>query len=456
MTLWWPTLPIIQHGAVLSASALNALHRGAQYLFSRGREARMLHAANSDWVQSPYDGSYGQVFSGVAPLVGRTLYHDIWVKGASWGVRIQYQDTGGAWQTVLEQTGSGDGRLRATIDLTGRPGLVDGRVHSWRVEVRAPGTPFGYASVWGLAIRPPLTGWITPPTFTAGLSSASALNALPTSLESLRGWLGGVVHLQPGTTGATYVDVNLWHTFFRGVGRWKAGQGLYASVEVNASLFLGSESATWGVELQRPIRSGDYWETVNLHTRTFNRWEIASGGGEFIRLEAAIPAASIPGVTPGEYYTVTMWVRLTDAGNSVTVRRPMVHRMATPTPATGWPTLTDWQHGDTTVGPARLNAIGAAIMALAHGGAEDLAPEMPIQGGGALSGIHTLPWLVYQPVGQQVSLRYGANYRGDYALPGGSGPLSFDLGQIRQLPYGTRYVVTGAHWAYQAEEAYRG
>ncbi|MEN6546068.1 MAG: hypothetical protein ABFE07_08515, partial [Armatimonadia bacterium] len=93
------------------------------------------------------------------------------------------------------------------------------------------------------------------------------------------------------------------------------------------------------------------------------------------------------------------------------------------------------------------------LTALAPGGSEALWPEMPVTSGGAGALVHMRPWLIYFSSGS-VTLHYGVGYGLDYSLPQGSGRQSFDLSQVAQLTYGSRYLIEGTSWAAEADEAY--
>jgi hypothetical protein len=381
------------------------------------------------------------------------------VKGPNWDVQVQFYGDDAAWHTVYSNSGAPDVHLESSVSLASQTQLTDGKLYTWRVQVRSTAGSAGSAAVWALTIRPSaVSGWVTPPTFTAGaVSSASDMNTLRTDLYALHEWLPAYNHLQTGVApkGTGLGTTGQWLTFWRGSLRWRQGQSLHCGAEFRGYLNVGTQDCTWGVDLNYSTRSGEYWQVLNVLSRTITKAELDSGGGEFVRFEATIPAATFGALTAGTYYALSYWMYLGGSGNdgnSITGRRPVCARVPAVAPFGGWPTLAEWEHGH-WASPDRLNAISTGLTALAPGGSEALWPEMPVTGGGAGVLVHMRPWLVYFSSGS-VTLHYGVGYGLDYSLPQGSGRQSFDLSQVTQLTYGSRYLIEGTSWAAEADEAY--
>lgn len=449
----FPAVPSVVAGQVLSAATLNSYHEGLRYLLGISKGSESLQTATTNWrsLGSTEGTIWGDAYG---PLVGWTLYYNLWFKG-SWSWKIQVYGNDSTWHDVTSGSGSGDGHPEGTVSLSGLSAyLTLGVVYAFRV--RASGS--GGGAVWALRVRPALTGWVTPPTFASGVtSSANALNTLRGDLVALDNWLPGYSSGVTGTAGAGYGDVNLWHTFWRGSFRWKPHMGVYCSMEAKGYVPWGSQF-TWGVELNLPERSGEYWTSVNLYTVDITA-AMMGDQSQYQRYEVTLDYTKFPAMTTGTYYTLTYWVRFTTVGTSINVRRPIAHRVAQVAPEAGWPTLTEWAEGD-YVTHDRLNAISAGLNNLNAGGANALWPEVSMSASEPTAFVHTKPWLVVRATpGTTITVYYPGEI-GSYtesftvqAEPEGVF-TSIYLDRYAELTYSTRYLVQGATWAAEADEAY--
>ena len=459
MIALFPRIPVVENGMVLSATTLNAYHRGLRYLLGQAHMSRMYQTASNVW-SSTTSTTYVSLFSGYVPLVGRTLYYNLWIKG-TWDYAIQYYGDDSAWHTVVMDSGSGDEHHEDTVDLSGEGQLTDGVIYPWRVVLKTTAGNTGYVAVWALTIQPAISGWVAPTVFAdAATSGEDDFNNLRTDLYALRDWQPGYGHLQTGTAAAHYVDTSLWHTFWKGTQRWKEGQSVYCSIEAKGWQGNGRKYVTWGVDLVYPVRDGDYWSVLNVYSHNITSDELATGAGQYVRFDTTIDTAEFGALVAGTVYGLAFWVYLggsAEDGNDIWVRRPIAHRVADPDASAGWPTLTDWAHGDTDVGETRLNAMSTALGELYTGGGEHVLPEVPVHGGALGAMIHAKRWLVYYiTTGASPNIRYGANNEGSYDLPTDVKDeyVSFDLTAISGLTPGALYILSGVTYAAEADEPY--
>ena len=461
MLVTFPRIPEVENGMVLSATTLNSYHRALRYLLGQAHEPRMYQTATNVWTTAIVDVGWVSIWTGYAPLVGLTLYYNVWAKGPSF-LSVQYYGDDSAWHAAATGSSGPDYHYEGTASLAAAPSLTLGKVYTWRVLMHSTAGNTCYGSVWAVTIRPSsVAGWTAPTVFAEAATSDEAdFNDLRTDLYALRDWRTGYNHSCPGVVGAHYVDVSLWHTFWRGTQRWKAGQDVYVSIEAKGYQNNGRKYVTWGVDLVYPVRSGDYWSVLNVYSKNMTQAEINAGNGQYVRFDATILSATFGALTEGTYYGLAFWVYLggaAEAGNDVYVQRPFARRVADPDPAAGWPSLTDWSHGDADVGETRLNAISTGLTELYTGGGEDLFPELPATGGGSAALTHAEPWLVYQIVaGAEPVIRFGANNEGRYDLPRDVSCeyVSFDLTAVPQLTPGALYIVAGVTYAIEAEGPY--
>ena len=458
----FPRIPQLVDGMALSAETLNSYHRGLQFLLGRAREARIAHQTSHAGMTTT-STSDTVMRSGYAPTVGTTLRLKIGFRtltgGTWWNGTIQVYTT--AWQTVWSGFGNADTWTMTpeTVSLSGVSGLEQGKICQWRILLRASGTAGEVGvKIWNWAIAATATGWTTPPTFTAGLSSAAQLNIIRTDLNALRAWDPGYSHLLSTPRTGTYVDADLWHTFTGMSLRWKTGQQNRFSVELGGYVADNADHTRqnwvqWGVN-----RSEEGGGQEALFEQTL--WREDFGAGEYTRFTATPSETG----TSGKYYQYNFWVRIHNettpppSYNTVKARMAQVQRILPPEPSASWPTLVDWVHGDTDVGPTNLNKLRTALLALYTGGVEDLMPEIPIEGGGELVGVHSRPWLVYKaPVGKSVMLYYGPDPVESYGLPECTKTnrwQSFYLNGLKKMTPGSRYTVEGVDYAVEADEGY--
>ena len=461
----FPRVPEVENGMVLSAATLNSYHRGLRYLLGQAHEPRLYQTATDVWHEVGIAEGMHTIYSGNAPLIGWTLYYNFWVKDWDWSWQVGVTGDDAAWHTLASGSGSGDAHPVGTVDLSGSAAfLTEGKIYTWAVKLDSTHASYNSSgAVWALTIRPSsVAGWAAPPAIVnAAVSDEADLNGFRTDLYALRDWLTGYNHGLTGTTGSHYVDVSQWHTFWRGTQRWKAGQSVYVSIQAKGYQNNGRKYCDWGVDLVYPTRSGAYWSTLNVYTKSMTQAELNAGGGQYVRFDATIPSATFGALTEGTYYGLVFWVYLggsAENGNDIWVQRPIAKRVAATAPAAGWPTLTEWAHGQQSAGATRLNAISTALTALNTGGVENLFPEVPATGGtGAM--VHAKPWLVYYlAAGAEPVIRFGANNEERYDLPRDvTGQyVSFDLSAVRQLTPGALYILTGVQYAIEADGAYSG
>ena len=445
---------------VLSATTLNAYHRGLRYLLGQAHMPRMYQTAMSGWTTAIAGESWAIVWEGIAPLVGLTLYYNVWAKGPSF-LSVQYYGDDSAWHEAASGSSGPDYHYEDTASLAAAPALTAGKMYTWRVYMRSTEGNSCYGALWALTIQPAISGWVAPTVFAdAATSGEDDFNDLRTDLYALNDWQTGYGHLQTGTPEAHYVDTSLWHTFWLGTQRWKEGQAVYCSIEAKGWQGNGRKYVTWGIDLQYPVRDGDDWAKLNVYSRNITYDELATGAGQYMRFDTTIAAATFGALVAGTVYGLSFWVYLggsAEDNNDVWVTRPIAHRVADPDAAAGWPTLTDWEHGDDDVGETRLNAISTGLTELYTGGGEHVLPELPVTGGTLGAMIHAKRWLVYYITeGASPNIRYGANNEGSYNLPTDVEDqyVSFDLTAISGLTPGALYILSGVTYAVEADEPY--
>lgn len=457
--LAFPRIPEVVDGMALSATTLNSYHRGLRYLLSVGHAPALAARTTNTWSSTTATSAY-TIWGMYAPQVGATLYANIWFKG-TWYAQIRYYGDDSAYHTVWSGDGGSDWQLDDEIDLSSETELTEGNIYQWIVQIWTTAGNTASAAIWAMNLRKTLTGWAAVPTFTnAASSDADEFNVIRTDLNALQEWFPTYNSMQVSSGPVHYVDTSLWHTWWAGAMRWKAGQGLYCSAEFKAWLGNGDQEFTWGIDLHLPTRDGDDWSKSTAYSRDITNAEIAAGGGQYVRFETTIPAATFAALSEGTYYKISYWVYLGGSGedgNDVYCQRPICARDPASAPAVSWPTLTDWSHGDADAGATRLNAISTALGELYTGGDEALFPELPMYAGNYGAILHAKPWLVYRiSAGASPTVRYGADYLSTYSLPSSIADsfVSFDLGAIRQLLWGSRYLLSGVNWAIEADVAY--
>ena len=448
---------------VLSATTLNAYHRGLRFLLGQAHMPAMYQTATSVWHEVGIAEGMHTIWSGNAPLIGWTLYYNFWVKDWDWSWQVGVTGDDAAWHTLASGSGSGDAHPVGTVDLSGSAAfLTEGKIYTWAVKLDSTHASYNSSgAVWALTIQPAISGWVAPTVFAdAATSGEDDFNNLRTDLYALRDWQPEYGHLQTGTTGVVYADTSLWHTFWKGSQRWKEGQSVYCSIEAKGWQGNGRRYVTWGVDLVYPVRDGDYWDTLNVYSKNITYDELATGAGQYVRFDTTIDTATFGALVAGTVYALSFWVYLgssAEDGNDIWVRRPIAPRVADPGAAAGWPTLTDWEHGDTDVGETRLNAISTGLGELYTGGGEHVLPELPATGGTLGAMIHAKRWLVYYITsGATPNIRYGANNEGSYDLPTDVEDeyVSFDLTAISGLTPGALYILSGVTYAAEADEPY--
>ncbi len=445
--LEFPRITEVQDGMVLSASVLNDYHRGLQFLLGQARAPEMCQRLPGNAV-SIGTGTITTALGGYAPAIGPTLYYDFWVDttwaGKSWWVYVQVHN-GTSWTTLWSASGNSKTHYANTVSIAG---LTAGHVYQFRIAAAADGTGTYnvLVSPVALAVRPSLTGWVSPPAFAAGTSHAADLNKVRTDLNALYAWTsrwsaGGLCSTGGGAG-------PWWYVVGRCGVRWKAGQRLHTNIELRGSLASGVDH--WCEFAIRGVRADGVTEDT-LYTSPHIHREDLTNGGDWTRFD--VDDLQWSGLADGAYGQLFWHLHVNLSSDTMQTRRSFAHRVCFLAPQTGWPTLTDWVHGD-YVTSARLNAISTGLTAL-YSGVEVLRPEVPVVGGGTMGFVHARPWLVYLPAGD-VSVAYGAHYGQTYNLPGGGAVANFDLSQIRQFPYGSRYILTGVAWAFEADEVYGG
>ena len=457
----FPVIPEVINGQVLSATTLNTYHEGLRYLLGISKERRGVQKGTTLWQTI---GTNTTIYSGYAPLIGWQVSYDMWFKGGSWSWQIQvYADSGG-WRTAT--SGSGVSHAIGRVSFTAlAPYLTEGRIYKWRIL--ASGTSAA-ASVWHLSIVPSSApGWTAVPTFTDDtVSSATEINKLRTDLNALNDWQGGYGVPTESANPVVWVDKN-WYTFYRGSFEWIPGMSMYCSLETKGYISRSDQVIDWQVNLNRPVRDGDYWQSENLYTRQFTKTDLA---GDYKRYETVIPSSAFGTMTPGTIYSIVFILFIEIAGghdqdgDSIWARRPIMHRIMPATPRSGWPSLGQWNEGH-WISASRLNAIGTGLTNLYVGGANAIRPRVPIIATGTsvpVMHIHQRPWLVVRAnPGSELKVWYAGkvgSYTESFTVKAQEEGVytSIYLDQFRPLTYGSRYLLEGGTWSSEADEAYTG
>jgi hypothetical protein len=464
MLIPFPAIPDLADKQVLSAEQLNTYASALEWLLGES------HAPTSLWPTvsgGPYMGgttsnSYQPVWIGHmyhhASDVHYRLYADTSYAGHTWYVRVGYYGDDAAWHYGAEHTGTSGEMIDVTMSVG--PAMTAGRVYEWRVEAH---TPAGHsdcsasAVLYHLAERGSLTGWTAPPAFADGVSDSDELNEVATDLRALHALVSPVNVLAGGETVAQ--SNGTWRYWGTYAYRYRPA-GLSAAVRVNCS---NGRHWRWRVLFSDEFAD---WNTLYTSSTIAGTGRDQVSWAEEIDLPTALAGSGIS-LSLGAFYGVRIEVQSTDGGTANLLQQ-VITRYSDQAPAAGWQVPTRYSQGDTTVTPANLNKLSTDLGYLGAGGAEEIwgdtlavtawrDPSTWAPLPRCYSGRHRKRWLTYKPIeGSRPVVHYGTGFLLGADLPGydASKPWqSYDLGQLRMLPAGAAFYVSGADGAFECDSA---
>jgi hypothetical protein len=475
----FPPTPELVDDQVFSSAIVRYGHRaGIEYLLGESHAAYAL-----PHVRTPSTDVYQEEYQTIWELwcyqASQTAYYKLQILifygnefDRDWYYRLQVSPDGGTtWYTAREATGTQntyqdeDGTVDLTAIADGAGGYVSDHltltnIYLWRLQVKCgrqadPADCTVHCVPWGIGTRGAVSGWVAPPVFAAGPSSAAHANTLRTDLYALYNALSAVnvATSQPSYTivsfSSTWTELSRMAYRYRpdtirvavAASGWGDGSWQWrAKVEDKAgnSAVVYTSAAIVGNEATEPEQYA--WDTAEV--------DLTAGAAA-----AALTAAGIT-LTVGEWYRVVVEIYTTADPGRVWGFGARADRLSSGTPGAGYSTPNLWQHGDDDVGPTHLNVYSGDLTAL-YSGAEALFLDSPavdvVADTAGHSLVHRKRYLHYHNA-SGASIFYGAGYATSYGLSDASGWAWVDLEEIG-LPYGGAYWVRGCDAAMECDIA---
>ena len=473
----FPLIPEIEDGQVFSAAIMRHTHKAAiEYLLGESHAAMALphvRVPSTDVFSTDYQTvwelwGYLQSYLLYYKLAIRINYGD--ALNRNWHYRIQVSSDGGTtWYTAKEETGTQNTYQdkEGTVDLTtvsdGGAGSIDDHLtltafYLWRLQLKvsnqgSPADSTVYCIPWGIGTRGAVSGWVTPTTFAAATSAAADINTLRTDANALHAALPTA---NVGTTQPAYALIyGDWVELSRVSYRYLGDQ---LRVQVAAS---GWQDGTWKWRA-RLIDEAD--NTATIHESGEVGGDAIYGDPEYwiwrgttITLTAGAVAAAIAAagitLTRGDWYRVIVELYTTADPGRVWGLGARVDRLSSGTVGVDYTVPGTWTHGDTNVGPTKLNVYSADLTAL-YSGTESLSLDVPavdiVADSAGTSLVHRKRYLFYyNAVG--ATIHYGADYATTYGLTDSAAAWAWVDLEAVGVPYGGAYWVSGVDIATETE-----
>jgi hypothetical protein len=476
----WPAQPQVESGTVFSAAMLRYAH-GAAISWLHGES----HASYPlPHVRPPstdvFQADYQTIWTLWGIHASQVAYYRLRVKinygndiHRAWAYRIQVSpDNGATWYTAREMwdTNNTYQLEEGTIDLTavsdGGGGhiadhLTVGRLYKWRLQVRVavqgdPADCTVHCEPWSIGTRKSVAagdGWLTPPTFAAGVSNPAHLNTLAHDAHALEHALppGEASTSWPAKHTITFSET--WEELTRVAYRYRPNM-LYVVVLGSA---WADETWQWRVKVETdtasavvytsdPIAGNEALEIEDYSWTNAAMIDLTSGDAA-----AALSGAGIT-LTLGDWYRVAVEIYTTASPGRAWAVGAAVQRTSNQAPGAGYTVPHLWQVGDTDIGPTHLNALSASLTAL-YSGAEalhyDAAGVDVVANGSGHALAHRRRYLRYVAP-EQPRIHYGPDQSQTYDPPASATPAPVDLDAVG-VPYGSIYYVTGCETAMEAD-----
>lgn len=454
----FPTIPTIQDLQVASASVMNVYNGSLRWLLAWSHRTFPSTYASRDAI-SRYEETYGTAESFCAQYDGQGTFgyrYEAYHNGTSGDdsyVKYEYYGDDDAWHTVVELVMNATSwtHFSGTASLSGAS-MTAGKVYSWRMRRRVATGRGGeynvYVRHWFGALLGAVSGWQTPPTFTATTSAAADMAIVKADLEALQAPLPVTTPMMACHFTRTENDSGQ-HSFTKSVYRYRPGK-LYAGIRG-----VSWSSWTWYVQIV----------DVSGNEAIVNEESIAGLGAPYWRLRtidlttgAPATALAAAGITlaKGSVYRVNHLFR--DGGTYATISGAFAMRVSDQTPEASWENLNTWAHGDTDFGPTHLNKMSADLAELYTGGDEVLDFDTPLLWVSPQSVVHSgvrqHRFLHYYNSGDAASpgIRYGSDYNETRALESGAGWKTLDMSGVDGLQRGQYFWAYGMNCALQSED----
>lgn len=452
----FPTIPEISAGQVASASIVNIYNEGLRWLLGYSHRTFAATYASRDGV-SRYQESYGTLYSFYARYQGEATfayrfeaYQDSGNGTKHCYVKFQYYGDDSAWHDVVEvdSTAISWTHYSSTASLSGAE-MTAGKVYEWRMQRRVETGEGGnynvWVRLWYAALRDAVSGWSSPPTFSAATSAAADMGTVRDDMQALYDALPKSDVLMGCHTARTEDDSGT-HTFTKAVYRYRP-ESLYLAIRA-----VSWTGWTWTVTIEDTSGNEATIYTANVGGNGSYRWDTASVDLTAGTAATNIAAAGIT-LTVGNEYLIRH--QFTDGGTYVTVATAFVLRVSDQTPAGAWAALNEWSHGDTDFGPTHLNKMSTDLTELYTGGDEELSLDTPLtlSPADAYAGVRLRRYLHYRCSGDDGPvIHYGSSYGDNLEIEGGAGWHVYDLSSISGLAEGQYFWVSSAQSAFQSDD----
>lgn len=459
----FPNIPELESGQILGATYLNALARGCEHLLGISHAAYALPYATA--VLQRYESTYGDMATyymyHASDLVGYAFIGGNTSAGKTWYIHLDYYGDDHAWHTVGSWSGTDSPSVQSgALDLSAEANITIGNIYKWRWQGKTSNkTYYTTLQVTTLCTRPTLTGWVAPPTISAGASSHASLNTYRDDLVALNAQMVSPTNVvSMGVEGKKHTHTEGdWVAYTRYAYRYRPNGltvGLFGKIggghwgwRVKFADSAGNEATIYSVSDIDPTPEYTY-QSANL--------DLTTGA-----VAAALAAAGIT-LTFGRGYLITIEAKRQSDDHALYLQHPLCLRTSNGAPGGSWADNKLWAHLDTDVGPTQLNKVRTDLLELYTGGTEELWGENHAcyyEDGSSPSGavVHLKRYLVYRwPTdGDTPRILYGANFAEEYSLPSGDGWLSFDLAGLG-IPWGGAYIVSNPGGAFEMDEPYDG
>lgn len=450
----FPTPPVVVDDQVLSAATLNSYVKSASWLlgFSHGRFTGDFASRQI----ARYETSWGVMWNGWLYHQSALVDYDLWCgntsAGKTWFISLQVYGDDSAWHSVLDLTGTTNGHHTGTINLAAVP-VTPGQIYPWRIVGRTTdATYYSVVYIWQIASRANISGWAAPPTFANGvIPYASDFNGLRASAVALHGFLPEVEPLCQTRAHGGNIQL-LWYNL---------GAASY-DYRPNAVLCGVELESAWAPVRWRVLASTGWGPTAgDTDVELYDSGWLAPGPWHMYYQTLAISPTLTPAL--GDRLRFVIETQHQNPGavhHTHHARRGFFLRDSNQVPGAGWPAPVLWQHGDTDVSAARLNALSAALTQL-HSGNEALWSQVgacAYQAGGTYAGAYRRRWLVYRHAdGKTPTIQYGLWWSQSYSLPRDHGKwLCFDLTHLSGILPGGLYYVHDVDGAFESEAVIGG
>ena len=220
---------------------------------------------------------------------------------------------------------------------------------------------------------------------------------------------------------------------------------LYAAIEIKT---YNTTAVQWYV---------DRYSDPSSYTRRYTSSALPNTYNAYVWYSTQIDESGA-GLTFGNYYKYS--IKAMKPSNDAIIRRAVIIRIPSDAPAGTWYQPAQFQHGNTAISAATLNAISADINRFYSAGADEFWGQVPAVGylvsasTRTFSGVHRKRWLNYKGTSSdQITMNYGLGYYDSIvSLNRSEDWQSFDL-ESAGMPLGVRYVLDGVACAFESDEA---